>query len=149
MLSTPGQSPVETFLFPDYLSNPHLRAASLRPPRVSRTPTRAQDTVPRHRAPVRRLNDPSILHGRPDTGRCRTDGPPHTGVGLVRARQEIIGVRASPMTGRRDGRARKPRLDGDALPAPTRLRRGKCRGVDREGAAKHRSARVLAIPLGT
>lgn len=51
-LSTLGQFPVETFVFPDYLSNPHLSEASPRTPRVSRTPTGRKAQSPRHRVPT-------------------------------------------------------------------------------------------------
>lgn len=53
-LSTIGQSPVEAFVFPDYLSNPHLSEALLLTPRVSRTPTGSRARSLRHRVPTRR-----------------------------------------------------------------------------------------------
>lgn len=131
-LSTLEQSPVEAFVFPDYLSNPHLSEASLRTPRVSRTPTgsRAQS-----HAIVYLLADPTGKTHPPGPPRHRTAQTRRLSLGLDYARQGIPGVRASSKTDHRDVPAPTPGLDGDALPAPTRLQRGKCRRVDQPSAA--------------
>lgn len=45
----------------------------------------------------------------------------------------LPGSAPAPRQAERDARARTPRLHGDALPAPTRPPRAKCRGVDQAG----------------
>lgn len=76
-LSTLGQSPVEAFVFPDYLSNPHLSEASLRTPRVSQTPTGTRAWSPRHRVPTRRpIREDTSFQDHPGTGQRRPDGCP-------------------------------------------------------------------------
>lgn len=132
-LSTLGQSPVETFVFPDYQSNPQQSEASLRTPQVSQTPTGGRARSPRPRVPTRRPNREDTHP--PGPPRYRTAQARRLSVGLVQARQGNPGVRASPKTGHRDVPVRTPRLDGDALPTPTRLPRGKCRRVGQASAA--------------
>lgn len=68
-----------------------------------RPPERAQGTVPMPSGTCSQTQQGRlILQDYPGIGPQRTDGCLHTGMGLVRARQGITGVRASPTTGRRD-----------------------------------------------